>query len=73
MLSLVAWILWLKPLADGAVNSLILSKPKNAREKAAASIRLSCPFKDRAALILAKSLLRIGPVIGCLREGVALA
>ena len=48
------------------VNSLIRSIPKKAREKAAASNRLSCPDSDLESLMAVSSLLRIGPVIGSL-------
>lgn len=39
---------WMEPVVegDGTVNSLTLRKPKNAREKAADSIRLSLLLND---------------------------
>ena len=66
MLCQVGWIRWSKSRTDGTVNSLILRRPKNAREKAAANMLLSCLVKDRATLILANIFFKIGSVIGCL-------
>ena len=66
MLALVGWVRGLNLDLDGIVNSLTCKKPKNANEKAAVSMRLSCLWSLQEYLTWYKSLWTTARVIGCL-------